>query len=40
MQYGDQWEYAYTANAFIKIIGLGLLVISVLVEAPEKRVIS
>ena len=40
MQYRDQWEYAHAVNAFIKIIGLSLLIISVLVETPEKRVIQ
>lgn len=40
MQYRDQWEYAHAANAFIKIIGLSLLIISVLVETPEKRAIQ
>nr|WP_256388851.1 DUF1772 domain-containing protein [Calothrix sp. 336/3] len=38
-QYRDQWEYAHAINALIKIIGLSLLVISVLVETPKKRVI-
>ena len=40
MQYRDQWEYAHAANAIVKIMGLSLLVISVLVETPEKRVIQ
>jgi hypothetical protein len=40
MQYRDRWEYAHAANAFIKIIGLSLLIISVLVETPEKRAIQ
>jgi uncharacterized membrane protein len=35
-QYRDRWEYAHAINAFIKIIGLSLLVISVLVETPKK----
>ena len=35
-RYRDQWEYAHAVNAFIKIIGLSLLVISVLVETPKK----
>jgi hypothetical protein len=39
MQYRDQWEYTHAANAIVKIMGLSLLVISVLVETPEKRVI-
>jgi uncharacterized membrane protein len=38
-QYRDQWEYAHAINALIKIIGLSLLVISVLVETPQKRAI-
>jgi uncharacterized membrane protein len=36
-RYRDQWEYAHAVNAFIKIMGLGLLVISVLVEIPKTR---
>jgi energy-coupling factor transporter transmembrane protein EcfT len=40
MQYRDRWEYAHAANALIKIIGLSLLIISVLVETPEKRAIQ
>jgi hypothetical protein len=40
MRYRDQWEYAHAVNAFIKIIGLSLLVISVLVETPKKRAID
>jgi uncharacterized membrane protein len=36
-RYRDQWEYAHAVNAFIKIMGLGLLVISVLVETPKTR---
>lgn len=36
-RYRDQWEYAHAINAFIKILGLSSLVISVLVEAPKKR---
>ena len=36
-RYRDQWEYAHAVNAFIKIIGLSLLAISVLVETPKKR---
>ena len=39
MQYRDQWEYAHAANAIIKIMGLGFLVTSILVETPGKRVI-
>ncbi|MEZ2226202.1 hypothetical protein [Microcoleus sp.] len=38
-RYRDQWEYAHAVNAFIKIIGLSLLAISVLVETPKKRAI-
>ncbi|MFH7030970.1 MAG: hypothetical protein ACHBN1_37900 [Heteroscytonema crispum UTEX LB 1556] len=37
-RYRDQWEYAHAINAFIKIIGLSLLVLSVLVETPKKKV--
>ncbi|MDB9511406.1 hypothetical protein PN499_09460 [Kamptonema animale CS-326] len=37
MRYRDQWEYTHAVNAFIKIIGLSLLAISVLVETPTKR---
>jgi uncharacterized membrane protein len=36
-RYRDQWEYAHAINAFIKIMGLSLLVISVLVEMPKTR---
>ena len=36
-RYRDQWEYAHAVNAFIKIMGLSLLVISVIVETPKKR---
>jgi hypothetical protein len=35
MQYRNQWEYTHSVNAFIKIIGLSLLTISVLVETPK-----
>lgn len=35
----DQWEYAHAVNAFIKIVGLGLLVISVLVETSETKAV-
>lgn len=38
-RYRDQWEYAHAVNAVIKIIGLGLLTISVLVETPKKSAI-
>ncbi|CAN1210137.1 DUF1772 domain-containing protein [Tumidithrix helvetica PCC 7403] len=38
-RYRDRWEYAHAANALIKIIGLGLLIISVLVETPKKSAI-
>lgn len=34
-RYRDQWEYAHAVNAFIKIIGLSFLAISVLVETPK-----
>jgi Domain of unknown function (DUF1772) len=36
MRYRDQWEYSHAVNAVIKIIALGLLAISVLVETPQK----
>ena len=36
-RYRDQWEYAHSANALIKIMRLSFLVISVLVETPKKR---
>ena len=39
MRYRDQWEYAHAVNAVIKIIGLGLLTISMLVETSKKRAI-
>jgi hypothetical protein len=39
-RYRNQWEYAHAVNAFIKIIGLSLLMISVLVETPKNRVID
>lgn len=35
-QYRNQWEYAHAVNAFIKIIALSSLTISVLVETPQK----
>lgn len=38
-RYRDQWEYAHAINAFIKIVGLSLLVLSVLVETPRKRAV-
>jgi hypothetical protein len=31
----NQWEYAHTINAFIKIFGFSLLLLSVIVEIPE-----
>ncbi len=36
-RYRDQWEYGHAVNAFIKIMGLSSLVISVLVEMPSKE---
>lgn len=39
MRTRDQWEYAHAVNAFIKIAGLSLLVISVLVETPETKAV-
>jgi uncharacterized membrane protein len=35
-RYRNQWEYAHAVNAFIKIIALSLIAISVLVETPQK----
>jgi len=35
-RYRDRWEYAHAANAVIKIIALGLLATSVLIETPQK----
>jgi hypothetical protein len=35
-QYRDRWEYAHALNAVIKIIAVGSLAISVLVETPQK----
>ena len=35
-RYRDQWEYAHAVNAVIKIIALGLLVTSVLIETTQK----
>jgi uncharacterized membrane protein len=35
-RYRAQWEYAHAINAVIKIIAVGLLVTSVLVETPQK----
>jgi uncharacterized membrane protein len=35
-RYRDQWEYAHAINAFIKISGLSLLILSVLRETPER----
>jgi energy-coupling factor transporter transmembrane protein EcfT len=37
-RYRDQWEYGHALIALIKILGLSLLMISVLVETPKKRV--
>ncbi len=37
-RYRDQWEYAHAANAVIKIMGLGALLVSVLIETPIQRV--
>ena len=36
-RYRNQWEYAHAVNAFIKMIGLSSLVISVLVETPKRK---
>jgi uncharacterized membrane protein len=35
-RYRNQWEYAHAVNAFIKIIALSSIAISVLVETPQK----
>jgi hypothetical protein len=35
-RYRDRWEYAHAINAVIKIIAVGSLAISVLVETPQK----
>jgi predicted signal transduction protein with EAL and GGDEF domain len=35
-RYRDRWEYAHALNAVIKIIAVGSLAISVLVETPQK----
>jgi hypothetical protein len=34
-----QWEYAHAVNAVIKILGLSLLVLSVIIETPKKKVV-
>lgn len=31
----DQWEYAHATNAFIKIVGMSLLALSIIVETPQ-----
>ncbi len=36
-RYRDQWKYAHAIIAFIKFVGLSLLVISVLVQMPKTR---
>ena len=35
-RYRNQWEYAHAVNAVIKIIAVGSLATSVLVETPYK----
>lgn len=35
-RYRNQWEYAHAINAFIKIAGLSLLLLSVIIETPER----
>jgi len=35
-RYRNQWEYAHALNAFIKIAGLSLLLLSVIMETPER----
>ncbi|WP_193899507.1 hypothetical protein [Nostoc sp. LEGE 06077] len=37
IRYRNQWEYAHAINAVIKIVGFGLLIISVLVETPKGK---
>jgi hypothetical protein len=39
-RYRDQWEYAHAINAFIKIAGLSLLLLSVIMETPERAAIA
>jgi hypothetical protein len=39
-RYRDQWEYGHALVALIKIFGLSLLMISVLVETPKKKIDS
>jgi hypothetical protein len=35
-RYRDQWEYAHATNAVIKLVALGALVLSVVVETPGR----
>lgn len=37
-RYRNQWEYAHAINAFIKMMGLGFLFVSVLVEVPRRKI--
>jgi hypothetical protein len=39
-RYRDQWEYAHAINAFIKVAGLSLLLLSVIMETPERAAIA
>jgi hypothetical protein len=39
-RYRDQWEYAHAINAVIKLLGLSLLVLSALIEVPEKKTVD
>lgn len=34
-EYRNRWEYAHAVNAVIKIVGVGLLVASVIIETPQ-----
>ena len=34
--YRDRWEYAHATNAVIKLVALGALVLSVIVETPGR----
>jgi hypothetical protein len=39
IRYRNQWEYAHAVNAIIKIIGFGLLVLSVIIEIPKRKAV-
>jgi hypothetical protein len=38
-RYRNQWEYAHVINAFIKIAGLSLLLLSVIMETLERATV-